>query len=159
MRPHGTQIELERRRRRALELLGNGMTPPQIAEKLDCSLSSVYYWNDLYKKNGEDALMPKPVPGRPEKLTERQKQSLVRTLVEGPLKCGYSTDLWTLGRVAKVIDDRFEVNYHPGHVWKILKELGLSYQKPETKAREQDEKEIKRWKRHTFPHIKKVRKA
>ncbi len=156
MRPHGTQIELERRRRRALKLLGKGMTPPEIAQALDCSLSSVYYWNDLCKKNGEKALKSKPVPGRPEKLTERQKQTLVRTLVEGPLKSGYSTDLWTLGRVAKMIDDRFGVIYHPGHVWKILKELGLSHQKPETKAREQDEKEIKRWKRHSWPHIKKV---
>jgi|SRR3989338_1259795 len=159
MRPHGTQIELERRRRRAIELLGNGMNPPEIAEKLDCSLSSVYYWDDLQKKNGDKALKSKPVPGRPEKLTGRQKQTLVRTLVEGPLKNGYSTDLWTLGRVAKVIDKRFGVVYHPGHVWKILQALRWSHQKPETKAREQDEKEIKRWKQRTWPHIKKVRKT
>jgi len=135
------------------------MNPPQIAEKLDCSLSSVYYWDDLRKKKGEDALKSKPVPGRPEKLTGRQKQALVRTLVEGPLKNGYSTDLWTLGRVAKVIDKRFGVIYHPGHVWKILQELRWSHQKPETKAREQDEKEIKGWKRRSWPHIKKVRKT
>ena len=68
MRPHGTQIELEKRRRRALELLGKGMAPPQIASKLDCSLSSVYYWSDLRKKRGDNALKPKPVPGRPRKL-------------------------------------------------------------------------------------------
>ena len=159
MRPHGTQEQLEGRRRRALRLLDEGLSPPDVAHKVGCSLSSVYYWNDLRKTKGENALKPKPVPGRPGKLTERQKQSLVRTLVEGPLKYGYSTDLWTLGRVAKVIDDRFEVSYHPGHVWKILQELRWSPQKPETKAREQDEKEIKRWKRHSWPHIKKVRKV
>lgn len=159
MRPHGTQTELESRRRRALELLGKGMNPPEIALALDCSLSSVYYWNDLRKKNGEMALKSKPVPGRPEKLTERQKQSLVRTLVKGPLKSGYSTDLWTLGRVAKVIDKRFGVIYHPGHVWKILQEMRWSHQKPEIKAREQDEKEVKRWKQNSWPHIKKVQKT
>lgn len=159
MRPHGTQKQLEGRRRRALQLLDQGADPQDVAHKVGCSLSSVYYWNDLRETKGENALKPKPVPGRPGKLTGRQKKSLVRTLVEGSLKSGYSTDLWTLGRVAKVIDDRFGVIYHPGHVWKILGELGLSYQKPETRARERDEKEIAHWKRHHLPHIKKVRKA
>jgi transposase len=159
MRPHGTQEQLEERRRRALHLLDEGANPPDVAHKIGCSLSSVYYWDDLRETKGENALKPKPVSGRPGKLTGRQKQSLVRTLVEGPLKSGYSTDLWTLGRVAKVIDDRFGVIYHPGHVWKILKELGLSRQKPETRARERDEKEIAHWKRHKWPHIKKVREA
>lgn len=159
MRPHGTQIELERRRRRALELLGEGMEPPQIAERLDCSLSSVYYWNDLRKKKGEDALKSKPVPGRPDKLNSSQRRSLTKILVKGPLARGYSTDLWTLKRISEVIDARFDVSYHPSHVWKILQELGWSCQKPETRARERDEQEIKRWKRHVWPHIKKVRKA
>jgi len=159
MRPHGTQIELERRRRQALELLGKGLNPPEIAERLDCSLSSVYYWNDLRKKKGDEALKAKPVPGRPEKLNMRQRHSLTRTLVKGAMKNGYSTDLWTLRRISGVIDKQFGVSYHPAHVWKLLKELGWSCQKPETKAREQDEKEIKRWVRYQWPHIKKVQKT
>ena len=159
MRPHGTQMELEKRRRRALELLGEGMAPPQIAAKLDCSLSSVYYWNDLRKKQGDDALKPKPVPGRPRKLTSRQRQSLTKVLVDGPITQGYSTDLWTLKRISEVIEKRFGASYHPSHVWKVLQDLGWSCQKPETRARERDEKEIKRWKRYQWPHIKKVRKT
>jgi len=159
MRPQGTQIELERRRRQALELLGKGLNPPEIAERLDCSLSSVYYWNDLRKKKGDEALKAKPVPGRPEKLNMRQRHSLTRTLVKGAMKNGYSTDLWTLRRISGVIDKQFGVSYHPAHVWKLLKELGWSCQKPETKAREQDEKEIKRWVRYQWPHIKKVQKT
>ncbi len=107
MRPHGTQIELERRRRRALEFLGNGMNPPEIAQKLGCSLSSVYYWNDLHTKKGDEALKPKLVPGRPEKLTQRQKRSLTGALLKGALKNGYSTDLWTLKRISDVTHKRF----------------------------------------------------
>ena len=156
MRPYGTQIELEKRRRRALELLGKGMKPPEIAQKLDSSLSSVYYWNDLYKKKGDEALKSKPVPRRSEKLNGRQKRSLTQTLVKGAMKNGYSTDLWTLRRISEVIDKRFEVSYHPSHVWKLLRELGWSCQKPETRARERDEKKIKQWIHHQWPHIKKV---
>lgn len=156
MRPHGTQEQLEGRRRRALQWLDEGADPPDVAHKVGCAVSSVYYWNELRKTKGEHALKPKPVPGRPGRLTGRQKQSLVRTRVEGPLKSGYSTDLWTLGRVAQVIENRFGVLYHPGHVWKILKALGLSRQKPEPTAREQDEKEINQGKHRSWPQIKKV---
>ena len=156
MRPHGTQIELERRRRRAIELLGKGINPPEIARSLGCSLSSVYYWDDLRKKKGEEALKAKPVPGRPEKLSRSQRQSLTRVLLKGSVANGYATDLWTLKRISEVIDDRFGITYHPAHVWKILKELGWSCQKPETRAREQNEQEVKRWTRYQWPHIKKV---
>lgn len=159
MRPHGTQAQLEGRRRRALELLDNGINPPEIARKVGCSLCSVYYWNDLRKKKGDAALKSKSVPGRPSKLNGRQKKSLVRTLVEGAMKNGYSTDLWTTRRIAQVIGKKFRISYHPNSIWWLLNEMGLSYQKPETRARERDEKEIKHWKRYRWPHIKKVRKV
>lgn len=159
MRPHGTPAQLEQRRRRAVELLDKGSNPPDVARKIGCSLSSVYYWNELRKKKGQEALKSKPVPGRPERLTGRQKRSLVKILVDGPLKQGYSTELWTLKKISKVIDKSFGVEYHPSHVWKILQDLGWSCQKPETQARERDEKKIKKWIRYSWPHIKKVRKA
>ena len=126
-----------------MELLGKGLNPPEIAEKLDCSLSSVYYWDGLRKKHGDEALKSKPIPGRPEKLNARRRHSLTRILVKGAMENGYSTDLWTLRRISEVIDKQFDVSYHPAHVWKLLRELGWSCQKPETKARERDEKKIK----------------
>lgn len=156
MRPHGTPAQLEQRRRRAVELLDKGLNPPEIARKIGCALGSVYYWNDLRKTRGDEALKSKPVPGRPSKLSARQKRSLAGVLVGGALKNGYSTDLWTTKRIAEVVDGRFGVSYHPNSVWWLLKEMGWSCQKPETRARERDEKEIKRWKRYKWPHIKKV---
>ena len=54
MRPHGTQTELERRRRRAVELLGKGMNLSAVSEKIGCSVSSVHLWKEEYAKNGED---------------------------------------------------------------------------------------------------------
>jgi transposase len=159
MRPHGTQVQLEGRRRRALELLDKGVNPPEIAQKVGCTPCSVYYWNRLRQKGGDEALKSKPVPGRPSKLNARQKKSLAGVLVEGAMKNGYQTDLWTTRRIAEVIDERFDVSYHPNSIWWLLKEMGWSHQKPETRARERDEKEIAHWKRHKWPHIKKVRKA
>jgi hypothetical protein len=61
---------------------------------------------DILKK-GLDGLKQKPALGRPAELTERQKQQLEKILLKGPLKVGYSTDLWTLKRIAEIIEKRF----------------------------------------------------
>jgi len=37
---------------------------------------------------------------------------------------GYSSDLRTLPRVARVIESTTAVRYHPGHVWRILRRMG-----------------------------------
>lgn len=159
MRPHGTQKELERRRRQAVGLLGKGLNLSAVARKVGCSVSSVHLWKEAYGRKGDAALKSKPVPGRPSKLNARQKRSLIGVLVDGAAKNGYSTDLWTTRRIAQVIGKKFQVSYHPNSIWWLLNEMGLSYQKPETRARERDEKEIAHWKRYKWPHIKKVRKA
>jgi transposase len=135
------------------------MSLSAVSEKIGCSVSSVHLWKEEYAKNGEDGLKSKPVPGRPSKLNARQKKSLIGVLVDGAMKNGYQTDLWTTRRIAQVIGKKFRVSYHPNSVWWLLNEMGMSYQKPETRARERDEKEIAHWKRYKWPHIKKVRKA
>lgn len=144
MRPHGTQEQLERRRRRAVEMLQSGMSLSAIAKQLKCSPSSVHLWREIHRKKGEDGLKPKPIPGRPSRLERRQQQTLTRLLIKGPLVHGYATDLWTTRRVAEVIRKKFGVAYHPNHLWYLLRGLGFSCQKPETRARERDEEAIRR---------------
>lgn len=159
MRPYGSQEQLERRRRRAIELLKKGWSLSAVAAKIGCSASSVFLWRAVVRKRGAQGLKAKPVPGRPSRLTQWQKQALARILVMGALRCGYSTDLWTTRRVAEVIEKRFGIDYHPNHLWRILNALGWSCQKPQTRARERDEEAIEHWKRYQWPHIKKGRRT
>jgi transposase len=49
-------------------------------------------------------------------------------LRQGAQAHGFGTDLWTLPRVAAVIERVTGVRYHPGHVWKILAALEWSLQ-------------------------------
>jgi transposase len=86
-----------------------------------------------------------------------QTQSIVDALLEGPAAYGYKTQLWTLPRVADLINDLTGVRYHPGHVWRVLGSLGFSCQRPERRAIERDDKAIRHWKRVTWPNIKKKR--
>jgi transposase len=159
MRPHGDQQQLEKRRRRAIELLKKGLNLSAVARKIGCSVSSVFVWRQAFQKKGEQALKPKPVPGRPPKLSGRQKKALARMLLKGALSFGYSTELWTQRRVAEVIEQRFGIHFHPHHVWRVLVGLGWSCQKPQMRARERDEEAIEHWKRYRWPHIKKGRKS
>lgn len=156
MRPPGTPAQLEKRRRHAVQLLQAGKTLSAVARALSASVSSVFRWWQAYRKRGLKELRAKPTPGRPARLSQRQRQKLVRLLLRGPLAAGYRTDLWTLQRVAALIDREFGVSYHPSHVWKLLTDLGWSCQKPERRARERDEAAIARWKREEWPEVKKT---
>jgi transposase len=75
-------------------------------------------------------------------------------LLKGPGAHGYKTQLWTLPRVALLIEKLTGVRYHPGHVWKLLGALGFSCQRPERRAVERDEPAIGHWKRVRWPDIR-----
>ena len=155
MRPHGTPAALEARRRRAVALLERGFKVREVARKIGCSPSSVSRWTAEVQTGVPDALRAKPTPGRPSRLSDKQRSRLLNLLLKGARSHGYSTDLWTLPRVAEVIARTFGVQYHPSHVWKILQGEGWSCQKPERQARERDEESIRRWRAKRWPHIKK----
>jgi transposase len=155
MRPLGSPRQLEKRRRRAIQLLQKGKTLSAVAKRVRSSVSSVFRWQQAFRQKGGEGLNGKPAPGRPPKLSEEEKQRLVEILLKGPMAVGYPTDLWTTRRVAEVIRKTFGIQYHPNHIWRLLTGMDWSCQKPERRARERDEGEIAHWKRYHWPAIKK----
>jgi transposase len=150
-RPSGSPEELERRRRRAVELLAQGESPSLIARILGVHETSVHRWRRLDALQG---LQARPNPGRTPRLTDAQIQALVPLLQQGAVAHGWPNALWTCSRVAVLIERQFGVRYHRDHVRKILQHrLNWSHQKPETRAREQDAKEVERWKDDEFRRI------
>lgn len=159
MRPHGTPEELERRRRRAIDLLKAGASITEVARRVGCSHSSVILWRDAVRRRGPRALRAKPAPGRPPKLSARQRAKLPALLRRGAEAWGFETDLWTTRRIATMIQHEFRVGLHRAHVGRVLTALGWSCQKPERRALERDEAAILRWKRYRWTTIKKTRSA
>lgn len=154
MRTKGTAAELEVRRRIGGKLLLQGRKPAEVADACGVSMSSVKRWRRAIRKGGLDSLAVQDSRGRQAKLDEAQKEKLVAILLAGPVKAGYQNDLWTCARVAEVIEKRFGIRYHLSHVWKILRRLGFSCQKPEQRAREQNEDDVRRWRRYKWPALK-----
>jgi transposase len=155
MRTAGSPKSLEKRRRDAISLFENGMSQVGIAKKLRVNDRTVRLWVSTFRKQGQKGLAAKPVPGRPTKLKLTDRKELVRLLDRGALASGYATELWTCPRVARVIEKRFGVRYHVDHVWRLLRVLGFTPQKPERVARERDEAAIRRWVRQDWPLVKK----
>jgi len=131
-----------------------GLDIHEVAELVGASVSSVKRWRRAVEKGGLEALLAKPHPGRKPRLNAKQKQQLIRILAAGPRKAGYPTELWTCRRVAEVIAKTFHVHYHPDHVGRLLHQLGWTCQKPEQRAREQDEEAVQRWRHRAWPRIK-----
>jgi len=150
--PIGTAAELERRRRRAVELTEQGESPATVARILGVHETSVHRWRRLARTpTGLDA---KPLPGPRPRLTAAQLQQLEHLLLQGAAQHGWPNALWNADRVARLIRRHFGVTYHPEHVRKILKQrLGWTSQKPQLRAKEQNDKEVERWLDDEFPRI------
>ena len=155
MRTTGSAAQLEAVRRRAAKLFQERKPLAEIARFVGASLSSVKRWKRAWKDGGVAALAAKPHPGPTPKLSIDQKQELVAILKAGPTASGYSTDLWTCARIAKIVRKKFRVSYHPDHLGRLLHDLGFSPQKPQQVAREQDEAAVQQWRKVTWPRIKK----
>jgi transposase len=121
------------------------------------SRQTVSRWYRSWEAGGQAALKGTGRTGRNRELSQAQLSELEELLLGGPENAGYSTNLWTLKSIAQVIWNLFRVRYHPGHAWKLLAELGWSCQRPESRARERNERAIRRWLRHRWPAIKKRR--
>jgi transposase len=98
-------------------------------------------------------------PGRPCYLSAKQVTRLEAALQRGARAYGYADDYWTLARIARVIWKLFGIRYHPSSVWRVLRRMGWSCQKPQRVAFRHDDAAIAHWKHYIWPRIKKVAKT
>jgi transposase len=155
MRPEGSGKQLERRRQRAIALLKEGRAPVEVARLLGVDRRSVRRWNAAYHQQGASGLAARAVPGRPSKLSMRQRAQLEAMLLRGAAANGFESDLWTCPRVAQIIARRFGIRYHVDHIGRLLRSLGWTPQRPTRRALERDEEGIQRWIKQAWPRIKK----
>ena len=146
---------LRDRRARAAKLFAEGLIQAEVARRCGVSRTTGFRWYRAWIKRGKKDLEPL-ARGRPNRLSNAKLQAIEKELLRGAQAHGFSSELWTLERVAQVIERVAGVHYHPGHVWRVLRSLGWSLQKPTTRARERDELKIARWKKTEWPRLKKT---
>jgi transposase len=135
----------------AARLLEKGYSQSEVARRVGAHRQSVGQWAAELREKGRSGLKKAGRAGRKPRLSERDRQRMVEGLKRGPEALGYGTSLWTSARVAHLIEKICGVQYHPGHAWRILRQLGWSCQRPTGHALERDEEKIRRWKRQRWP--------
>ena len=153
MRPSGSPELLEARRKIAARLFERGMSLTEVAAVVGSSVSSAHRWRNAWKHGSK--LRSKPHPGRVPKLSAHQRTELVAALTRGTRCWGYAPDGWTGPLVRDMIQRLFAVDFHPEYVPRLLHQLGWSPQQPEQRARERNEADIARWRRESWPRLKK----
>lgn len=146
---------LEKRRLLGARLLRQGVKPAEVARRTGASIQSVCDWARKQRQGGVAALRYPGRAGRKPSLDEAGRRRIERGLKRGPEALGYETGLWTLPRVADLIERETGVQYHPGHVWRILRRLGWTVQRPVGRALERKEATIQHWKKVRWPELKK----
>src|SRR5437762_1020099 len=143
----------EWRRLRALHLKRRGWYHRDIAEALGAAEETVSRWLARARGGGPGALLARPAPGRPPRLTGAQRRLIPEFLWHGPEAYGFRGQVWTRARVARVIEDEFGVRYHKGHVGRLLQELRWTPQVPIRRAIQRDEGAIRRWRDEVWPDL------
>jgi transposase len=75
-----------------------GKSSARIARLLRVDPRTVRRWKATYRRLGRQGLRTRRPGGRPCRLTGRQRRQLVRLLVQGALRQGFTTDLCVVRR-------------------------------------------------------------
>lgn len=157
IRPRRDFQALESRRKQAARFFQLGKIQAFVAHSLHVSRQSVSRWYQQWKRAGADGLRAAGRAGRKPRLASQQLQQIDEQLRRGARAHGFRTELWTLPRVALLIQRQTGVSYHPGHVWKILRAMDWSLQRPARRARERNSEKIRQWVAQRWPAVKKTR--
>ena len=146
---------LQARRLRAAELFTAGVRQAEVARHLVVSAQAVSVWHARFQQGGAEALRSRGPSGPAPRLSDAQLAKVEQALLEGADANGFVGELWTLERIAVVIQRRTGVHHHPAHVWALLRHrLGWSVQRPRRRAAERDQDVIDRWVKERWPKIK-----
>ena len=139
----------------AIMLSLQNQTSGQIAQFLQADRSRVHAWITSWNEHGSEGLLEGHRSGRPPELSPKDVERIKDIVESGPVAYGLNTGIWTSPVVAQIIRDEFDVDYHPGHVRRLLKQFGFSVQRPTTSLVQADPQKQNRWIRYTRPNLKK----
>jgi transposase len=145
---------LQARRLRAAELFAAGVDQAEVARQLGVSRQSVHLWYRRWQAEGPDGLRSRGPTGPAPRLSDGQLHQVEQALLKGAGSNGFVGELWTLDRIAVVVERLTGVGHHPAWVWALLRHrLGWSVQRPVRRAAERDQAAIDRWVKNDWPRI------
>ena len=151
-----THKELTELRKRGVASVQAGESPEVVARVFGISRMTIYNWLALYRRGGWHALDAKKRGGRPPKLDAKAIRWVYDTVtMKNPLQLKFPFALWTCDMLVDLIKRQFGISLSRSSVSRLLKQLGLSPQRPLRRAYQQNPKAVEQWLKEDFPHIRK----
>lgn len=141
----------------AADMFAAGKRQVDVASELGVSAQTASRWHQRFLAEGKEGLAGAGRAGRLPRLSDEQLAQVERALTKGPRANGFATEMWTLARVAEVIETVTGIRYGQTQTWTVLRErLGWSRQRPARRAVERDDEAIATWVKKDWPRIKKA---
>jgi transposase len=151
---------LEEIRTRAVEQVQSGESPEVVIKALGFNRACIYKWLAMYRTGGWGALKARALMGRPMKVSAAQMQWLYETVAsDSPLQYRFEFALWTREMLRVLLREKFGVRLSVTSVGRLLKQLGLTCQRPLSRAMEQDPVRVGKWRREEYPAIQELARA
>lgn len=158
-RKHG-RAALPVMRQQAVKAVREGQDVTSVAAAYGVNVRSVFRWLADFANGGQNALLSKPIPGRPAKVSPEEMRWLAAAVKEQtPLQFKFAFGLWTLSLIATLIERKFSKKLSLASVSRIMKLLGFSAQKPLYQAWQQNATLVRAWEAEIYPAIRAEAKA
>jgi len=150
---------MENVRVQAMQAWKRGARVCDIAEMFRVHPNSVSRWVGHYNTNGAKGLRGSKASGRPRSIDCKSFFPKLKKVVGKDADAyGFDTPLWTTTRLQSVFSSEFGVKLSRPTIHRFLTEAGLSFQKPEKRAFQQDPERRREWLEKTWPKLEKQAK-
>jgi transposase len=148
-------IALQAMRQQAVKAIREGQDVTSVATAYGVNVRSVFRWLADFANGGQNALLAKPISGRPPKVSADEMRWLAGAVRDHtPLQFKFGFGLWTLSLIAALIERQFGKKLSLASVSRIMKLLGFSAQRPLYQAWQQDAELVRRWESDLYPAIR-----
>jgi len=131
----------------AAKFFAAGHTRADVAERCGVSGRSAHAWHRVWSREGAAALQATMKPGPVAKFSAEEVAVLEQELRRGPVAHGYDNALGTLPRVGRLMAETFQRKTSPSEVWRRLRRMRWSPQKPQAsgaRARRREDHRMER---------------
>ncbi|MFD5937314.1 IS630 family transposase [Streptomyces sp. NPDC060333] len=147
----------------AVSALVEGRDRVEVAALFKVSVKAVDNWWAKWQAGGRDALLSRPRGrrvGEHQVLSEAEQAAVRQAVLDHiPSDLGLSGQLWTRGQIGELIFKLYRVRFTEPGVGKYLNRWGLTFQRPDKRAVEQDAEAVRVWHEETWPAIRARAKA
>ena len=136
--------------------VSRGVPVGEVAFAYSIDRTTLFRWVTRSRNHVAHGLRRKVGSGRPRLLAELDDNAILDIVLRPATTFGYETDLWTIGRLHRVVQEEYHTTVSKDTIWRRLRDAGLTYQKPERQYFQIDEAARAEWMRTEAPTIRRT---